>query len=162
MNYGAAIMMAAGDLDGDGKLDLILVEQSTPAVLCFPGHGDGTFASPATLALPYAPAYAALVDLNGDGRFDLVAVATSTPRSGYGALMTAFGNGDGTFRTPRSMAVADGPFSVFTGDFNWDGKQDLVLETGYGTASFYAGNGDGTFGVPEAILVREINHAARL
>jgi hypothetical protein len=59
------------------------------------------------------------------------------------------GNGDGTFQANVDYATGTAPFSVAVGDFNGDGKLDLVTANynagGSGTVSVLLGNGDGTF-----------------
>ena len=65
-----------------------------------------------------------------------------------GALSVLLGYGDGTFDVPKVIGLPGQPYSVVSGDFNRDGKQDLVLDTTVSdTASIMVllGNGDGTF-----------------
>ena len=55
------------------------------------------------------------------------------------------GNGDGTFQAAVNYAAGSGPHSVAVGDFNGDGKPDLVVANYGGSVSVLLGNGDGTF-----------------
>ena len=135
--------MAAGDINGDGKLDLVLENSVCKAscsvtVYTLLGNGDGTFGAPGNpLALPN-PALLTLVDLNGDGKADLVA--------GITLFAQAFlSNGDGSFRPGRSYYLD--PFvggssnsNIVSADFNNDGKPDVVIAD-----KMMLGNGDGTF-----------------
>ncbi|MHB1937326.1 MAG: FG-GAP-like repeat-containing protein [Acidobacteriaceae bacterium] len=84
-------------------------------------------------------------DLNGDGYEDLI---TGTGSS----FSVRLSNGDGTYRAPITYAIPNYSTPVLLGDFNEDGKLDLVVEncpssncSGY---SIYFGNGDGTFQAP--------------
>ena len=80
------------------------------------------------------------VDFNRDGNLDL-AVANSL--SSYASIL--LGNGDGTFRAgPQSPPLQAAATFVATGDFNGDGKADLVT-IGSGYISVLLGNGNGTF-----------------
>jgi len=50
-----------------------------------------------------------------------------------------------SFSSPQTYTVGDYPRSVATGDFNGDGKLDLVVANYEGTISVLLGNGNGTF-----------------
>jgi hypothetical protein len=76
-------------------------------------------------------------DFNQDGKPDLV--------NADGTLLLS--NGDGTFRTGKSLAVSHANLNaVAVADFNSDGKPDVLL-TSSSTTNLYVflGNGDGTF-----------------
>jgi FG-GAP-like repeat len=147
-----------GDFRKTGHLDLVGIglngaySGSSNFILFMPGNGDGTF-GPSTVVTPAgAEGEMASGDFNGDGKLDFVAVSST----GSNKLVTTFlGNGDGTFRSGASLSFSDSAEDitrVFAGDFNRDGKLDvLVYDTGngYWTTSSYVweflGNGDGTF-----------------
>jgi hypothetical protein len=81
------------------------------------------------------------------------------------------GNGDGTF-TPLAAVPATAIYSVATGDFNDDGKPDLVVVSPGGeSVTILLGNGDGTFtkksllslpGGPQAVAVGDLNLDGKL
>jgi hypothetical protein len=143
-----------GDLNHDGKLDLVLVSgpgtgtPSTAYVLL--GNGDGTFAPavgyPISAVGDPPAAQAVLVDFRGNGHLDL---ALST-----GAVL--LGNGDGTFQPFVSYGTNLGQKTGITaGDFNGDTKLDIgvadwQLMHGGNTGSLdvLLGQGDGTFAAP--------------
>ena len=147
----------SGDLTGNGINDLITVnwlESGGASVTVYLGKTDGSFTLGQTYALPSlgpgtSAQSAVLDDFNGDGILDLV-VATGTGSIATNGSQITFlpGNGDGTFGMPKTMTVT-GNYSGFgsladglvSGDFNNDGKKDLV--SGYGLV--FLGNGDGTF-----------------
>ena len=151
---------AATDLNGDGKVDLIVINSGIPgSYVTMLGNGDGTFqAASAPVALGTYPMQPILGDLNGDGKIDMAIQMNNSTDNLYVLL----GNGDGSFQTPQIYSIIDGPSYVIGGpviaDFNGDGIPDLAAEYGccqsgaLGIGMLY-GTGDGTFtmGAPIAV-----------
>ena len=134
--------IAVGDFDHDGKLDLAVVagERNTNTVDILLGRGDGTFHLASSYTVGVGAYSVVAVDFNRDGNLDL-AVANSL--SSYVSIL--LGNGDGTFRAgPQSPPLPASATFVAAGDFNGDGKADLVT-IGSGDISILLGNGNGTF-----------------
>lgn len=136
---GGTGAVATGDLDNDGKPDLVVANSGRASVSILKGTGNGQFAPPRSLATGTRPVSIALGDVNADGKSDLV-VATDTP-----SLSVWLGSGDGNFQTPQVFSSPDvfNPQYVTLGEFNGDGKPDIVV-TEVGKASvIFTGTGDG-------------------
>jgi hypothetical protein len=105
------------DLTRNGKLDLVVANEDSLAVLT--GNGDGTF-QPATVTatpteLDSGDGSLAIGDFNGDGKLDVASGAA-------GVLL--LGNGDGTFQPPLPLGAAGKGLAA--GDFARNGKLDLA------------------------------------
>jgi hypothetical protein len=68
-----AASFALGDLNLDGKPDLVAIPDSGDSVCLLLGKGDGTFAE--TIYYPAASSSLALADLNADGKLEVVATS---------------------------------------------------------------------------------------
>jgi hypothetical protein len=67
-----------------------------------------------------------------------------------GTVSILLGNGNGTFQAAQSFATGNGPGSVAVGDFNGDGKLDIVTANA-NDVSVLLGNGNGTFQAPISV-----------
>ena len=144
----AIVAIEVGDFNADGKLDFIytLGQYGNNTIYVFLGNGDGSFLAPVTTTLADPPQLEnglAVADFNGDGRSD-IALTASAPQQGAGTTLVLIGNGDGTFKAPVAYPTTALSQNLELGDFNGDGKLDLVAAEGEGF-SVLLGNGDGTF-----------------
>jgi hypothetical protein len=132
------------DFDGDGKADLAVANRGDNSLSVLLGNGDGTFQTHVDYALGGGPSSVAYGDFNGDGRPDLVVAINDSVAPSH--LSVLLGNGDGTFQTHVDYTTGNLPGTVAIGDFNGDGKADLVCTTTLdNSVSVLLGNGDGTF-----------------
>jgi FG-GAP-like repeat len=139
-------LIAAGDLNGDGKPDLLA--RSTSGLFFYPGKGSASSPFGARLQVggPGWSQFNQLVgvgDFNGDGIGDLVA------RNSTGLWLYA---GSGTAATPFASKTQIGGTGwnqynqiVGGGDYDGNGTQDLLARTYGGALYLYEGNGNGTF-----------------
>ena len=155
------LALAAGDFNGDGKLDLVSATNSCAGpndLICnngfvniLLGNGDGTFQAPVNYPfVGVKTGSVAVGDFNRDGKLDLVVANDNCGEFDcpMGSLSVLLGNGDGTFQTAVNYASGDfEAFSVAIGDFNGDGKPDLAVSNlgGIGSIGILLGNGDGSF-----------------
>jgi len=119
------LAVAVGDLNEDGKADLVVGSGASVTPLL--GNGDGTFQqlTEQTHFNGSSNDYA-IADLNGDGHLDL-GVGDTQPRGGpKGGLGIIAGRGDGTFADLVQLPPAVDIYRVAAGDVNSDGRPDLV------------------------------------
>ncbi len=147
---------AIADFDGDGKLD-VLTKGSGLEVLR--GNGDGTLKRPVHKSFQWLMTFES-ADMNSDGRRDVVATwAGGSPGSGYYVkLSTLLAQTDGSLTTSFTLTIGynkgssgkqDPPSSVLAGDFDGDGRQDVMTVASSSSNDAYPsrlllGNGDGT------------------
>ncbi len=171
--YGAVVSMAglmqvsnlaAADVNGDGKMDVVMVGASGVGLVL--GNGNGTFGGLRMLGAPVSPAAGANLvvrDVNGDGRVDVLV-------PGAGGMAVALGNGDGSFGAWRTYATTFTTVYVMVGDFTGDGKLDAIATVNSLTAAnLFVGNGDGTFAaavptaaIPFGAVAEDVNQDGRL
>ncbi len=161
------LVLAAADLTGDGKLDLVVTNacgNCSGSVGVLLGNGDGTFQTAVTYGSGgQTDTSVAIADVNGDGKPDLLVANSDCPPLNFGpcgqsTIGVLLGSGKGTFQPAVSYGSSDGADSVVAADVNGDGKPDLVAANvcvldaaGYcvgrfgGAASVLLGKTGGTF-----------------
>jgi Bacterial Ig-like domain (group 3)/FG-GAP-like repeat len=151
--------LVIGDFNNDGKPDLVampanpeFLESGPISVLL--GNGDGTF-QPAIASSSIIGAGSTYVaDVNGDGNLDIIAFTAAWAECAQCNVIVLLGNGDGTFQSPVTTEINERFNGVVIGDFNHDGKLDLVVSSsllGSGAVYLFLGNNNGTFQSPIAI-----------
>jgi uncharacterized repeat protein (TIGR01451 family) len=143
----------AGDVNGDGKVDLVgVINETNPQIAVFLGNGNGTFQTPVfySTGSTQTPCCIALADLRNNGNLDALV------SNDDGSLSVLLNNGDGTFGTATVIPSVSGNSGsmIVSGDFNGDGKLDLALaDYGDSSINILLGNGDGTFQSPSKVPV---------
>jgi extracellular elastinolytic metalloproteinase len=131
-----------GDVNGDGKLDVVASNTDSNTVSLLLGNGDGTFNAASTYAVDSAPLGLTIRDVNGDGLADVIVPHFNT--NDIGVLL---GRADGTLGAAQYFQVGAGaPFTTAVGDVNGDGKLDVVTADFNSAAmSVLLGDGAGNF-----------------
>jgi len=139
LGVGDVMVLAAGDLDGDGRTDLVLRMRDGINVFM---QRNGTFADRTYIELPYA-SRVDVADLDGDGRADMV--MTGLGVTVYRSL------GAGTFAPPVTV-LPEYRSDMAIGDVTGDGRPDLVtINNMYSSAAVEVVRQlpDGSFGAVE-------------
>jgi hypothetical protein len=140
--------VVAGDLNQDGFLDLAISSDGSSSVSILQGNGDGTF-KPFTIFNTSGSQVGsvAIGDFNGDGFPDLA--TTSAPNNNAYILLNTKATATPTFAAAVSYPITPGPYYLTIGDFNRDGKLDLIAAlngTGGSAVGVLLGTGTGSFG----------------
>lgn len=142
--YGAA----GSDVDGDGWLDLVVVNEVSSDLRVFRNRADGTGLYHPFLTPPTANEYEASPnepsDFDRDGMADI-----ATGNSAGSTVSIHLGNGNGTYRPRQVVAVGAGPHGLAVLDADGDGDIDIVTSnTGGNNVSLLLNNGLGVFAPP--------------
>ena len=132
--------VAVGDIDGDGRQDIVSANCGSGDVSVLLSDGDGSFKESIATLAGSCPSALAIADFNRDGKEDLAVLDSA------GSVGVLFGLGNGHFDPAVSYAVGMQPDSLVMADFNGDGTPDLATaNSGSNDISVLLGRPDGTF-----------------
>jgi hypothetical protein len=133
-----AVTTIAGDVNGDGTVDVVVTDPTGPGPLVLLNDGHATFGAAALVAPESGVGALAADDLDGDRDLDLVG------RTGD-QVVIMLGSGDGTFVAASRIAVSsNAQQAIAVLDANADHRPDIATPTPSGVQTFL-GAGDGTF-----------------
>jgi hypothetical protein len=145
-----ALYGATASLRGNEILDLVIGALGASEIYVLLGNGDGTFQSAVAYPTAAESLMIGLGDFMGNGNLDVVAIGGTNDGTVCDCIEVLPGNGDGTFGTVISAPLPYGMtgYALASGDFNNDGKLDVVV-AGEAFPSYelavLLGNGNGTF-----------------
>ncbi len=147
------------DVNDDHAPDAVVASYATSSVYVLEGHRDGTFAP--AIAFPAGAGASSVVTghFNQDRHLDL-AVADNAYGVNSVSILLGTGEDPNLFLPAARYTVGNQPRSVFTADFDEDGRLDLAVASDAfdsRTIEILAGAGDGTFGPPTSIDIGHVS-----
>ncbi|MBL8726450.1 MAG: VCBS repeat-containing protein [Planctomycetes bacterium] len=136
---------AAADLDRDGRVDWI--QSIDYGVLVRRNHGAGNW-STTQLQTARQRAMACPADLDGDGDLDLVCLASSQPGG-----IQVFRHDPGFQFTPLPLQFGLTGRSIDVGDFDGDGRDDVLVIASDNSVQLLRSSGTGAFATPSTLFV---------
>ena len=169
--------MVTTDINGDGKPDLIVSNESSNTISVLlnqtpQGATSASFEAQQTFATGIGPLALTVGDVNGDGPPDVVVANFFNNSVSVLLNQTAVDSTTASFAAQQTFATGAYPFSVALGDLNGDGHPDLVVGNSFAntvsvllnttangatTASF---SGQQTFAVgqgPRSVAIADVN-----
>lgn len=124
--------VTTGDVNNDGKIDIVTSNPGADTVSVLLGDGTGAFGSAKETIVGNYPMAVKLADVNRDGKLDLLFVSSKDPDDSDdqspSRFVCWFGNGDGTFdkSTQKRYATNGNPRGLLMVDLDRDGDLEAV------------------------------------
>ena len=142
--------IAAGDLNGDGRMDLVAAPNVSREIIVLLGRGGSEgFGPPMSFAVGGDPRHVSIGDLNGDGKPDLVVTLDGFSDPLGGRLVVLLNDGTGKFSITSQVLLEGIPAQSVLSDINNDGRLDILAGlfngTDEGRVAVLLGTGTGSF-----------------
>lgn len=136
-----AFHISGGDLNGNGRPDLVTSQLGSTDVRIFFNNGDGTFQAGVNFSAGSTSRSTAIADLNGDGFQDIVAVLGASTM-----ISVLLNNGDSTFAAPATFPTFPSGFGISLADLSGNGNIDAIVTSLNDSIAVLHGDGAGGFG----------------
>jgi hypothetical protein len=130
--------VAVGDLNHDGRPDLVTANSGSDTFSVLLGEGHDAFVAPQIFPAGDLPSVVRVADLNGDDLPDLAILDQDS-------VAIFLNDGHGGFREMSPVPAGSSPTGLTVTDINGDGIPDLLVTDGFGDLLKLLGNGDGEF-----------------
>ncbi|MFM2069331.1 MAG: hypothetical protein RLZZ584_4240, partial [Pseudomonadota bacterium] len=120
------VKLTLGDVNGDGKLDIVTANQTSNNISVLTGNGLGGFNTAQVITTGVTQLDVSVVDINGDGKNDILAT------SGLAKAVVVTANGTGGYNTPQLLDTGGAnTSSIQVVDVNGDNRLDMVVSNYY-------------------------------
>jgi hypothetical protein len=116
--------LALADINSDGKVDVVVVNNRSNDASVLLGDGRGNFSRPRAFVSEVEPQGVATADVNGDDIPDVLTVNRGNTTPNIGVLL---GVGDGSLLGVEDVVTDPSPTGLVAGDVNNDGLSDLIV-----------------------------------